>query len=100
MTDKSFEERRQELRDRVRDKLENPDQDFEAPTNEAVENLDEFIVRPMIDLDYDEKSKLRLTAAILILIGSILGVISGGMLLQGNPEGPDKFVYFQRCRIC
>ena len=36
----------------------------------------------MIDLDYDEKSKLRLTAAILILIGSILGVISGGMLYR------------------
>ena len=86
LTDKSFEERRQELRDRVRDKLQNPDQEFETPTNEAVENIENFVVKPMIDLDYDEKSKLRLTAAILILIGSILGVISGGMLLQGNPE--------------
>ena len=86
LTDKSFEERRQELRDRVRDKLQNPDQEFETPTNEAVENIEDFLVKPMIDLDYDEKSKLRLTAAILILIGSILGVISGGMLLQGNPE--------------
>ena len=86
LTDKSFEERRQELRDRVRDKLQNPDQEFETPTIEAVENIEDFVVKPMIDLDYDEKSKLRLTAAILILIGSILGVISGGMLLQGNPE--------------
>ena len=32
LTDKSFEERRQELRDRVRTKLQNPDQDLEVPT--------------------------------------------------------------------
>ena len=86
LTDKSFDERRQELRDRVRTKLEKPDQDLEVPSVNALERIEDFIVRPMIDLDYDEKSKLRLTAAILILIGSILGVISGGMLLQGNPE--------------
>lgn len=86
LTDKSFEERRQELRDRVRDKLDNPEQDFEVSSNKIVERIEDFVIKPMIDLDYDEKSKLRLTAAILILIGSILGVISGGMLLQGNPE--------------
>ena len=40
----------------------------------------------MIDLDYDERTKLRMIAAIAILVGSILGIISGGILLQGNPD--------------
>ena len=40
----------------------------------------------MIDLDYDDRERLRMIVAILVLIGSILGVVSGGILLQGNPD--------------
>ena len=40
----------------------------------------------MIDLDYDDRERLRMIVAILVLVGSILGVVSGGILLQGNPD--------------
>ena len=40
----------------------------------------------MIDLDYDDRERLRMVVAVLVLIGSILGIISGGILLQGNPD--------------
>ena len=88
MTEKSFEERRSELRKRVKSQLDSP----KEPTNDSdlyqsdEQVQQEFTVKPMIDLDYDERAKLRMVAAIAILVGSILGIISGGILLQGNPD--------------
>lgn len=88
MSDKSFEERRAALRERVKDQLEGKEP-VETNTsddgiNSELEN--EIVVKPMIDLDYDDRERLRMVVAILILIGSILGIISGGILLQGNPD--------------
>ena len=88
MSDKSFEERRAALRERVKDQLEGTGP-VETNTsddgiNSELEN--EIVVKPMIDLDYDDRERLRMVVAILILIGSILGIISGGILLQGNPD--------------
>ena len=88
MSDKSFEERRAALRERVKDRLEGKEP-VETNTsddgiNSELEN--EIVVKPMIDLDYDDRERLRMVVAILILIGSILGIISGGILLQGNPD--------------
>jgi len=88
MAEKTYEQRRSELRKRVQSQIDSPNEqihysDFDQ-NDEVIE--EEIAVKPMIDLDYDERSKLRMIAAIAILIGSILGIISGGILLQGNPD--------------
>ncbi|MEC8249081.1 MAG: carboxypeptidase-like regulatory domain-containing protein [Candidatus Thermoplasmatota archaeon] len=88
MSDKSFEERRAALRERVKDQLEGKEP-AETNTSDDGRNSElenEIVVKPMIDLDYDDRERLRMVVAILILIGSILGIISGGILLQGNPD--------------
>ena len=88
MSDKSFEERRAALRERGKDQLEGKEP-VETNTSDDVRNSElenEIVVKPMIDLDYDDRERLRMVVAILILIGSILGIISGGILLQGNPD--------------
>ena len=88
MAEKTYEQRRSELSKRVQSQIDSPNEqihysDFDQ-NDEVIE--EEIVVKPMIDLDYDERSKLRMIAAIAILIGSILGIISGGILLQGNPD--------------
>ena len=88
MSSKSFEERRAALRERVQkqitaeDTIESPSEPDSA--NTTIER--ERVVKPMIDLDYDDREKIRVIVAVLILVGSILGIISGGILLQGNPD--------------
>jgi len=88
MSSKSFEERRAALRERVQkqitaeDTIESPSELDSADT--TIER--EIVVKPMIDLDYDDREKIRVIVAVLILVGSILGIISGGILLQGNPD--------------
>ena len=88
MSSKSFEERRAALRERVQKQISAEDT-IESPSeidsaNTTIER--EIVVKPMIDLDYDDREKIRLIVAVLILVGSILGIISGGILLQGNPD--------------
>ena len=87
MSEKSFDERRAALRERVQNQLENNEQkslDLETDSTSLEEA--QIVVKPMIDLDYDDRERLRMIVAILVLIGSILGVVSGGILLQGNPD--------------
>lgn len=88
MSSKSFEERRAALRERVQKQI-NAEDTVESPSeldsaNTTIER--EIVVKPMIDLDYDDREKIRVIVAVLILVGSILGIISGGILLQGNPD--------------
>ena len=88
MSSKSFEERRAALRERVQ-KLITSEDTIESPSeldsaNTTIER--DIVVKPMIDLDYDDREKIRVIVAVLILVGSILGIISGGILLQGNPD--------------
>ena len=88
MSSKSFEERRAALRKRVQKQITAEDT-VESPSeldsaNTTIER--EIVVKPMIDLDYDDREKIRVIVAVLILVGSILGIISGGILLQGNPD--------------
>ena len=87
MSEKSFDERRAALRERVQNKLENNEQkslDYDTDSTSLEES--QIVIKPMIDLDYDDRERLRMIVAILVLIGSILGVVSGGILLQGNPD--------------
>ena len=88
MSEKSFDERRAALRERVQNQLENSEQTSldNQPDSNHFEETQEIVVKPMIDLEYDDKERLRMIVAILVLIGSILGVVSGGILLQGNPD--------------
>ena len=88
MSSKSFEERRAALRKRAQKQITAEDT-IESPSeldsaNTTIER--EIVVKPMIDLDYDDREKIRVIVAVLILVGSILGIISGGILLQGNPD--------------
>ena len=88
MSEKSFDERRAALRQRVQYQLENNEQNILDEQSDVLpfEDEQEIVVKPMIDLDYDDRERLRMIVAILVLIGSILGVVSGGILLQGNPD--------------
>lgn len=88
MSEKSFDERRAALRQRVQNQLENNEQNIldEQSAVLPFEDEQEIVVKPMIDLDYDDRERLRMIVAILVLVGSILGVVSGGILLQGNPD--------------
>ena len=88
MSGKSFDERRAALRERVQNQLEsvNPESQDNTADLTSLEEAQEIVVKPMIDLDYDDRERLRMIVAILVLIGSILGVVSGGILLQGNPD--------------
>ena len=87
MSDKSFEERRAALRQRVQEQIDGSGGGPSAePDTHTANNAREIVVKPMIDLDYDDREKVRVIVAVLILIGSILGIISGGILLQGNPD--------------
>mgnify|MGYP001997721865 CR=1 FL=1 len=88
MSEKSFDERRAALRERVQNQLEGNQANMlefhdDSP---ALQDGSEIVVKPMIDLDYDDREKLRMIVAILVLIGSILGIVSGGILIQGNPD--------------
>ena len=88
MSEKSFDERRAALRQRVQNQLENNTQNISDEQSDVLpfEDEQEIVVKPMIDLDYDDRERLRMIVAILVLVGSILGVVSGGILLQGNPD--------------
>ena len=88
MSEKSFEERRAALRERVQEQIEAKEGDSSPDLPDLSNNTEEreIVVKPMIDLDYDERERLRMIVAILVLIGSILGIVSGGILLQGNPD--------------
>lgn len=88
MSEKSFDERRAALRQRVQNQLENNEQNILDEQSDLLpfEEEQEIVVKPMIDLDYDDRERLRMIVAILVLVGSILGVVSGGILLQGNPD--------------
>ena len=88
MSEKSFDERRAALRQRVQNQLENNEQNILDEQSDLLpfEGEHEIVVKPMIDLDYDDRERLRMIVAILVLVGSILGVVSGGILLQGNPD--------------
>ena len=88
MSEKSFDERRAALRQRVQNQLENNEQNILDEQSDLLpfEDEQEIRVKPMIDLDYDDRERLRMIVAILVLVGCILGVVSGGILLQGNPD--------------
>lgn len=87
MSDKSFEERRAALRQRVQEQIDGGGNGKSAELDTHTANkARDIVVKPMIDLDYDDQEKVRVIVAVLILVGSILGIISGGILLQGNPD--------------
>ena len=89
MSDKSFDERREALKARVKKQLEESSMQDEEP--ELTVSQSELITEDesfnqIVELEYDDKARLRKLAAILILVGSLLGIFSGGVILQGNPS--------------
>jgi len=57
----------------------------ESDLNAAIEEANEEFNEHMASMNRANASQLRTLAASLILIGSILGMASGGLILQGNP---------------
>lgn len=60
-------------------------------SNDGDDDVIEIMVEPRklldsnLDFEVDETYHLRKIASTLILIGSILGMVTGGLILQGNP---------------
>ena len=89
MSEKSFDERREALKARVKKQLEESaskqlEPDIIVSQTELI--VEEDVFDTMLDLEYDDKARLRKLASVLILIGSLLGIFSGGIILQGNPS--------------
>jgi len=57
----------------------------ESDLNAAIEEANQEFNEHMASLNKANASQLRTLAASLILVGSILGMASGGLILQGNP---------------
>ena len=57
----------------------------ESDLNAAIEEANQDFNEHMAYLNKANASQLRTLAASLILVGSILGMASGGLILQGNP---------------
>ena len=58
---------------------------YESDLNAAIEEANQDFNEHMASLNKANASQLRTLAASLILVGSILGMASGGLILQGNP---------------
>ena len=89
MSEKSFDERREALKARVKKQLEDSTTQTSEP--ELVVSETELVVEDIgfdgiLELEYDDKARIRKIASVLILIGSLLGIFSGGIILQGNPS--------------
>lgn len=100
MSDKSMEERKAALKERVQNQLQ-ASQD--ATEQRALASSEELIVsfedvdaavelaaektkQQWLRLEEVEKGRWRTIAASLILLGSLLGMMSGALILQGNPS--------------
>lgn len=88
--DADREQRKQALRARVQSKLSQQDQ----TEQEIIVSSDELIVAsPIVETNppqiysfvKDDSNRVQYVASMCILIGSILGVISGILIFQGNP---------------
>ena len=89
MSEKSFDERREALKARVKKQLEESsmqDSEPEIVVSQSELILEEENFESMMEFEYDDKARLRKLAAVLILVGSLLGIFSGGIILQGNPS--------------
>ena len=100
VSDKSIEERKAALKERVQNQLQ-ASQD--ATEQRALASSEELIVsvedvdaavelaaektkQQWLRLEEVEKGRWRTIAASLILLGSLLGMMSGALILQGNPS--------------
>lgn len=100
VSDKSMEERKAALKERVQNQLQ-ASQD--ATEQRALASSEELIVsfedvdaavelaaektkQQWLRLEEVEKGRWRTIAASLILLGSLLGMMSGALILQGNPS--------------
>ncbi|MEC9162272.1 MAG: carboxypeptidase-like regulatory domain-containing protein, partial [Candidatus Thermoplasmatota archaeon] len=81
------------LRSRVRSTLDNEQGDelviasLDAPSGDLsdVERLSIDSMSWGQGLESEDSERIRLLAAVLIFVGSVLGILSGLLLLQGNP---------------
>ena len=97
--DSDFDERREALKARVQAQIEaskeaklerqqNASEELvvdESDLNDAIAQANEEFNEHMASMNNANASQLRTLAASLILVGSILGMASGGLILQGNP---------------
>ena len=110
MDDDDMDERLVALRARVQAKLEASeaaktirqqvaDDELVVEAHELDRAVEEATVRLQAKVDehdQSDKSRLLTLAASLILIGSILGMASGGLILNGNPDDLLSSALFER----
>lgn len=110
MDQDELDERLVALRARVQSKLENSEYEKEIRQKAADEELvveahelDKAIEKATVrfqskidELDQSDKSRILTLAASLILIGSILGMASGALILNGNPDDLLSSALFER----
>lgn len=88
--DSDREQRKQALRARVQSKLSNQDtnkQELIVSSDELVVALppEDTIPNQIYSFVKDDSNRIQYVASMCILIGSILGVMSGILIFQGNP---------------
>ena len=97
--DSDFDERREALKARVQAQIEaskiaklerqqSAAEELvvdESDLNAAIKEANDDFNEQMASMQRANASQLRTLAASLILVGSILGMASGGLILQGNP---------------
>ena len=110
MDDEEMDERLVALRARVQSKLEHSGNEKairqKAAEEELVDEaheLDKAVEKATVrfqakidELDQSDKSRILTLAASLILIGSILGMASGALILNGNPDELLSSTLFER----
>jgi len=110
MDDEEMDEKLVALRARVQSKLESSeaakvsrqiaaDEELVVEAHELDEAVEKATVRfqsKLDELDQSDKSRLLTLAASLILVGSILGMASGALILNGNPDDLLSSTLFER----
>ena len=113
MDDDQMDEKLVALRARVQSKLDASeaakvsrqkaaDEELVVEAHELDEAVEKATVRfqsKLDELDQSDKSRLLTLAASLILIGSILGMASGALILNGNPDDLLSSTLFERAEL-
>ena len=110
MEEEELDERLVALRARVQSKLEHSENEKAIRQNAAEEELvveahelDKAVEKSTVrfkaiidEMDQSDRSRILTLAASLILIGSILGMASGALILNGNPDDLLSSSLFER----
>ena len=113
MDEDDMNKRREALRSRVQAQLKASEEATEmrkkaadeelvvdsSDLDKAVEKAAARLQAKIDELDESDRSRILTLAASLILIGSVLGMATGGLILNGNPDELLSSTLFERADI-